>query len=230
MYCPRKSWRKPSIVNNATAAHITAANQAHQEATHVYRTYKNVNQKFKTLIIDAFEDRIIDALSNELDILTHLITYCWRIAPTELIWNYERFNTPYDPNQLIKTLFQQSQDARGFALAGGHPNGDAMIVNISFSIVFDTGLLPDDWHAASQIRPAALNTWTNFKVDFLQAHREIRLTNHTAQQSGFHSANMMIKNDSFQGTLEAIVQLAVATASDCDAVATLTATNAKLTM
>jgi hypothetical protein len=41
------------------------------------------------------------------------------IAPTELTQNYEPLNTPYDPNQLIVTLFQQIQDARAFAVAGG---------------------------------------------------------------------------------------------------------------
>jgi hypothetical protein len=41
------------------------------------------------------------------------------IAPTELTQNYERLNTPYDPNQPIETLFQQIQDARAFAVTRG---------------------------------------------------------------------------------------------------------------
>jgi hypothetical protein len=43
------------------------------------------------------------------------------IAPTELTQNYERLNAPHDPNQPIETLFQQIQDARAFAVAGGKP-------------------------------------------------------------------------------------------------------------
>jgi hypothetical protein len=39
------------------------------------------------------------------------------IAPTELTQNYERLNTPYNPNLPIETLFQQIQDARAFAVA-----------------------------------------------------------------------------------------------------------------
>jgi hypothetical protein len=39
---------------------------------------------------------------------------------------------------------------------------------------------------------------------------------------------MMIENHAFQGTAHAIAQLAVATASDRDAVATLMVTNVKL--
>jgi cell division protein FtsB len=41
---------------------------------------------------------------------------------------------------------------------------------------------------------------------------------------------MMIKYHHYQGTSDAIAQLAVATASDRDTVATLNATNAKLTL
>jgi small-conductance mechanosensitive channel len=91
-------------------------------------------------------------------------------------------------------------------------------------------LFPDACRAW-QSRAIAAKTWAQFKIDFSTAHREFRLTNQTAQQSGFHSANMMIEqghDDSMQETAEAIDQLATATASDRGTVATLTTTNAKL--
>jgi hypothetical protein len=96
--------------------------------------------------------------------------------------------------------------------------------------VFNTGLYPDACRTW-QSRALAAKTWAQFKIDFSTAHREFRLTNQTAQQSGFHSANMMIeqsRDGSMQETAEAIAQLATATASDCGTVATLTTTNAKL--
>jgi hypothetical protein len=74
-------------------------------------------------------------------------------------------------------------------------------------------------------------TWAQFKLDFATAYREFRLTNQTSQQSGFHSANMVIeqgREEAMQDTVDAIAQLATATASDCGTVATLTTTNAKL--
>jgi predicted RNase H-like nuclease (RuvC/YqgF family) len=74
-------------------------------------------------------------------------------------------------------------------------------------------------------------TWAQFKLDFATVHREFRLTNQTEQQSGFHSANMMIeqgREGSMQDTIDAIAQLATATASERGTVATLTMTNAKL--
>jgi hypothetical protein len=73
-------------------------------------------------------------------------------------------------------------------------------------------LFPDTCHAW-QLRAIAGKTWAQFKIDFATAHREFRLTNQTAQQSGFHSANMMIE----QGRDHSMGM-----------VATLTTTNAKL--
>jgi hypothetical protein len=63
------------------------------------------------------------------------------------------------------------------------------------------------------------------------AHHEFRLTNQTAQHLGFHSANMIIeqgREETMQDTVDAIYQLATATASDRGTVATLTTTNANL--
>jgi predicted RNase H-like nuclease (RuvC/YqgF family) len=54
-----------------------------------------------------------------------------------------------------------------------------------------------------------------------------RLNNQTAQQSGFHIIEQG-RDDSMQDTVNAIAQLATATASDRDTVETLTTTNTKL--
>jgi hypothetical protein len=105
-----------------------------------------------------------------------------------------------------------------------------MIINVAHTLVFNTRLYPDACRVW-QSRATAAKTWAQFKIDFSTAHREFRLTNQTAQQSGFHSANMMIEQTrygSMQETAEAIAQLATATASDRGTVATLTTTNAKL--
>jgi hypothetical protein len=205
----------------------------------VYRTYHNVDQAIKKLITESFNDAYLNALSDEivgyanctsLQLLTHLLAYYAMLAPTELTQNYERLNTPYDPNLPIETLFQQIQDARAFAVAGRQPYGAAMIVNVVYTLKFNMGLFPDACHAW-QSRVIAGKTWAQFKIDFATAHREFRLTNQTAQQSGFHSANMMIeqgRDDSMQNTVNAISQLATAAASYRGTVATLTTTNAKL--
>jgi hypothetical protein len=205
----------------------------------VYRTYHNVYQAIKKLIIESFDDTYLNVLSDEivgygnftsLQLLTHLLTYYAMIAPTELTHNYKCLNTPYDPNQPIKTLFQKIQDDRAFAVAGGQPYGAAMIVYLAYTLIFNTGLFPNACRAW-QSGAISGKTWAQFKLYFATAHREFCLTNQTTQQSGLHSANIMMeleRDESMQDTVDAIARLETATASDCGPVATLTTTNAKL--
>jgi hypothetical protein len=169
----------PEVVVGMTAAVIAELTRLHREATKVYHTYHIVDQAIKKLILEAFDDAYLNTLSNEvvvyancmsLDLLTHLLTFYAMIAPTELTQNYERVNTPYDPNQPIETLFQHIQDARAFAVAGRQPYGEAMIVKVAQTLVFNTGLYPDACRAW-QSRAIATKTWAQFKIDFATAHR-----------------------------------------------------------
>jgi hypothetical protein len=105
-----------------------------------------------------------------------------------------------------------------------------MIVYVAYTLVFNTGLFPNACRAW-QSRAIAGKTWAQFKIDFDTAHREFCITNQTAQQSGFHSANIMIeqgREETMQDTVDTISQLATSTASDRGTEATLTTTNAKL--
>jgi hypothetical protein len=149
---PNNPGPSAAVVAGMTAAAIAETTRLHKEATQVYRTYHNIDQAIKKLIIESFDDAYLNALSDEivgyanctsLQLLTHLLTYYDMITPTELTQNYKRLNAPYDPNQPIETLLQQIQDTRAFAVAGGHPYGAAMIVNVAYILVFNTGLFPD---------------------------------------------------------------------------------------
>jgi hypothetical protein len=153
---PKNPGPSAAVVTGMTAAVIAETTRLHKEATQVYRTYHNIDQAIKRLIMESFDDAYLNALSDEivgyanctsLQLLTHLLTYYAMIAPTELTQIYERLNAKYDPNQPIETLFQQIQDNRAFAVAGGQPYGAAMIVNVAYTLVFNTGLFPDECQA-----------------------------------------------------------------------------------
>jgi hypothetical protein len=110
---PNNPGPSAACVTYMTAAIIAETTWLHKEATQVYRTYHNVDQDIKNLIIESFDDAYLNALSDEivgyanftsLQLLTHILTYDAMIAPTELTQNNERLNAPYDPNQPIETL------------------------------------------------------------------------------------------------------------------------------
>jgi hypothetical protein len=149
---PNNPGPSAAVLAGMTAVVIAETTRLHKEATQVYRTYHNVDQVIKKLIIESFDDAYLNALSDEivgyanctsLQLFTHLLTYYAMMAPTELTQNCERLNAPYDPNQPIETLFQQIQDAQAFAVAGGNPYGAAMIVNVAYTLVFNRVLFPD---------------------------------------------------------------------------------------
>jgi hypothetical protein len=103
------------IVAGMMGVPIAEMGRLNTTVTHIYRTYNNADQSFNKIIIDAFEDQYLNALSDEifgyanctsLQLLTHLLTYYATISPTELTQNYKRLNTQHDPNQPIKNLFQ----------------------------------------------------------------------------------------------------------------------------
>jgi hypothetical protein len=149
---PNNPGPSAAAVAGMTAKVIAETTRLHKEEKKVYRTYHNVDQAIKKLVIESFDDAYLNALSDEivgygnctsLQLLTHLLTYYAMIAPTELTQIYERLNAPYDPNQPIQMLFQQIQDARAFVVAGGQPYGAAMIFNVAYTLVFNMGFFPD---------------------------------------------------------------------------------------
>jgi hypothetical protein len=94
------------IMMGMAAVHIAEMARLHTAVTRIYCTYHNVDQAFKKMIIDAFEDPYLNALSREivgytnstsLQLPSHILIFNTTIAPTELTQNCERLNTPYDP-------------------------------------------------------------------------------------------------------------------------------------
>jgi hypothetical protein len=54
------------VVAGMTAAVIAETTRLHREATQVCRTYNNVDQAIKKLLIEAFNDAYLNALSDEV--------------------------------------------------------------------------------------------------------------------------------------------------------------------
>jgi hypothetical protein len=94
---PENPGASAEVVAGMTAAVIAELTGLHQEATQVYRTYHSVDRAIKKMILEAFDDAYLNALSDEvvcyanctsLDLLTHLLTFYANTAPAELTQNY----------------------------------------------------------------------------------------------------------------------------------------------
>jgi hypothetical protein len=160
-------------------------------------------------------------------LIDHLLNTYGNLTPTDLATNDSLFRQAYDPSQPIESLYAQIEDAMDLASAGRTPYSTAQVVANAYSLVFNTGMLPDacrEWRR----RPAADQTWDHFKTAFAEAHADLRLSQQTTQGAGFHSANNAM--DSFvTETADAFANLATATASDRQLMANLAETNKALT-
>jgi hypothetical protein len=132
---------------------------------------------------------------------------------------------PCDVNQPIQVLYKQIEDAIEFAATGQTPYSPAQVLNIAYQLVFRTGIFANDCKIWKH-QPAPYKKWPQFKLDFVVAYQEYNealvITLHAA---GF-SAEELAKH---QGTIDAIANLATATAEDRRAVANLMETKTTLT-
>jgi hypothetical protein len=80
---PNNPGPSAAVVAGMTEAVIAETTRLHKEATQVYRTYHNVDQAIKKLIIESFDNAYLNALSDEiagyanctsLQLLTHILT------------------------------------------------------------------------------------------------------------------------------------------------------------
>jgi hypothetical protein len=61
---PNNPGTSAAVVAGMTTAVMAETTRLHKEATEVYRTYRNVDQDIKKLIIEAFDDTYLNALSD----------------------------------------------------------------------------------------------------------------------------------------------------------------------
>jgi hypothetical protein len=64
-----------TVVADMTASVIAETTRLHKEATQVYRTYHDVDQAFKKLIIESFDDPYLNALSDEIVGYTQILRH-----------------------------------------------------------------------------------------------------------------------------------------------------------
>jgi hypothetical protein len=161
-----------------------------------------------------------------LEILAHLYTNYANITPSDLEQNGLAMQQPCDVNQPIEVFYKQIEDAMEFAAAGQTPYSPAQILSIAYQGIFRTGIFADDCKIWKRQLPA-YKTWEQFKTDFRIAYKEYNEARDIAPSAaGFHAEDSAFQHDT---TIDAIANLATATAADRTAVANLTDTNALLT-
>ena len=200
-----------------------------------FKTYMDVCNAISALIIEVIEPVYLASIRlpymgigtrTPLEILAHLYSNYANITASDLEQNGLVMQQPCDVNQPIEIFCKQIEDAMEFAAAGQTPCSPEQILSIAHQGIFRTGIFAADCEIWKR-QAAACKTWAQFKTDFRVAYKEYNEALDIAPRAaGFHASQV---DSSQESTIEAIANLATATAADRTAVATLTDTNASLT-
>ena len=229
----------PPVLTGFTGPQISTANQIYDKAKVEFAEYNLLQNALKRMLLAAVDPIYLQAISQPYvglgnkkvwDLLRHLYTTYAKITPTDLKENDARMNAPYDPNQPFEFLIKQIQDAADYAAHAGTPYSQEQILATAYDLVFKTGMFSNDlcnWRR----KAAADRTWANFKPFMTKRYSEWRQEHVNTAGSKYSTVNAVhYEEPEFkQRTIDAIANLATATASDQATVAKLTVTISRLT-
>ena len=184
----------------------------------------------KTQLLQAVDEVYIKSLCNKYTgyaaqttkaILKYLYDAYANITASTLQENDAKMRDPLDPTQPIETFFARVEECQEVAAAGNTPYTTEQVLSIVYQAIFTSGLYQDgykDWCR----KPEATKTWTNFKAHFTNEYMDLKESNQVSSGTAYQATT------NHQETVDAIANLAAATAHDREAVANLTATNNRL--
>jgi hypothetical protein len=232
---PPNPGTSPFFPEHSTGPQISNIRAVFKEQFDAFKKYMDVCNAISALILEVIDPVYLATLRlpyvgigtrTPLQILAHLYTNYAKITPADLNNNDQAMKQPCDVNQPIEVLYQQIEDAIEFAAAGQTPYSPEQVLNIAYQLIFRTGIFSDDCKIWKR-QPAAYKTWPQFKLDFAVAYQEYsEALDITPGAAGFNAEEVA---DNHESTLDALANLATATAEDRRAVANLTGTNATLT-
>ena len=166
-------------------------------------------------------------------LLNHLVTTYAVIDQFDLEKNQGKMTARYDPIAPIETLFEQITNGIAYAKLGDTPFTSKQIVDTALLSLAKTGVFHDDLKEWNR-NPPFSRDWNTFIVHFAKAHRKWKANLRLTAEQHFTRANAV---DTFKSTadhqsdtMEALANLATATAVDRATVATLTNTISQLSL
>ena len=208
------------IPTGSTQIQITSLNRTFDTSNTLYQEYLTVGNALKKQLLASVDDIYLCALKQPyvlygnvtvLELLTHLYTTYARITPGDLERNNEIMTKPWDPNLPVEFLFKQIEDATAYADHGGAPLTDVQVVNKAYTLVYNTGLFPDECKDWSRLT-LTNQTWIDFKATFALAHQEWRESQTQTAGNTYGAVNNLEEHTT--STANAINALANATAAD----------------
>jgi hypothetical protein len=126
-----------------------------------------------------------------LSLLTHLQTTYGEMTAADREANLTRMNAPWSPPSRIVNLFDQLEEGQRYALLAAEPIADSQLTRLGLNLITKCGIMPDGFREW-RLKPAATQTWANFKVHFALQDRD-RQETATATYLGYSGAVVVVK-------------------------------------
>ena len=208
--------------------------------TALYTDYDMTDKALKSLLVAAVDKTYIQSLQDKYigyanvttkEMLAYLYLAYAKISDGDLEDNDKRTRADYDVNQPMEVLIEKIDNVMDIAAAADNPYSVYQVVTAAYNLLFKTGMFADDCKMWRRRDPAD-KTWPYFKTYLTVTHQEIRESQKTSQGAGYHSTNNAtmenLRQDIQQETVDAISNLATATAADRAIFETPTATKSQL--
>jgi hypothetical protein len=199
-----------------------------------WKEYNNVQRALKKQLATAVDKIYLEAHYDNVGyenvsirtLIQYLLDEYGDITPINLRANAKRLNEEWDPNQPTQTLFSQIKEIQTYAQARNRTFTDQQIVDVAYTIIYNTGIYFDDCDTWLGTFPAN-QTWTNFQTHFNTAHRKAKRKQRTTQSGGYQGANAAIKTETAlqaesEAATEALANMATAMSADHTTMSQLT--------
>jgi hypothetical protein len=237
---PTAPGRAPAVIDEGTASQPSAAIHSWEEYVLTFHTYNTVQQALMKQFITVFEPLHLAILNDNMvgfanitdrEMLGHLFLTYGSITAVDFEHNFEQMHKAWDPQQPLETPFKHIQDCADFSEAGGVAIDHAQKINLGYAKTFATCKFISACRWWNE-KETSDKTWANFKVHFAVAHcHHKQIQGESYANSDYHSENTAVgqtEDQMAESTIDALKNLATATATDHSVVATLTEENSRL--
>ena len=224
----------PVILSGTTGPEAASIRYAHDAVTLAFNTSANVDRALRQQLLGDVDNTFLRVLqkphrgysgSSTLYLLTHFYATYAVIYNANWVENNKRFCKPYLPSVPSEIAWRKIDDALAYADAGSTPYSSKQVTDNAYQLVFNTGIFAADFREWNQ-RTTDNKTLSDLKTFFVAAHRDWRLLLHIETGTLYVAAHNATACPDIrylqQETVDAIANLATATASNCAAIAQLT--------
>ncbi len=180
----------------ARHAHNESIRLEYNAAVEAYETYLLMQSTLKAQIIAAVDHIVIEALEDPrfgfatvsaYELLTHLLTTYNKVSSIDCQNNLVHLAAPWDPSELILSLWSRVKTCKAIAAAGNVPLRDTQVISIILDVLTNTGVFTNAvelW----QLKDESTWVWTEF-VTHVTNHNKLRINKLTAKSAGYHGAH-----------------------------------------